>query len=179
MLVPINIRPVEWHYELVVNHVLTHENITNDEDRANPSSLVATVVDQISRSRAGEDLKRLLERPSWAWWLICNIYLPIELNYPWIIPERFKGPGSTTILANMGRVERNLKGFGGESGEVIGFWASPPVPLFMGLVMNTTFLRGQLNVSVRYRRESFDAAAVTRFLALWTEALAELGRSLA
>ncbi|WZO99622.1 hypothetical protein EP7_001229 [Isosphaeraceae bacterium EP7] len=174
ILVPVNLRPIEWSNEVASMVVIVDRNATTPNDRADHRALVAAVTSQMNRIRSGPGFSRFLGRPEWVRWLISNTILPMILYTPRVVPVSIKGPVDSMLFANMGRIDRKISGFGPGAGDLTEFWASPPVTMPMGLGMDAAFLRGRIHLALRYRRALFDRRAALQFLEIYLRSLTEL-----
>lgn len=79
----------------------------------------------------------------------------------------------TSLLSNLGVVREPVDFGAGHP--VSGLWFSTPAPMPRGLSVGAIGTRDRLGLCLRYRRALFDEPAATRFAALFTGALADLG----
>jgi NRPS condensation-like uncharacterized protein len=169
VLMPVNFRPMDWHFDVVGNLTLGGRIITTPAQRASPEALMTAVIDRSNWLKAGGGLTRLFDVPSWLYKL-----LPILISR---LPRSIKQTRNSSVLTYFGRIDpRYIPQFGGEAGEIIETWGSPPVMMPVGVAVGGAIFRGRLYLGLRYRRALFDAGAAQRFTDLFLDHLMKLGR---
>lgn len=176
VMVPVNLRPAEWINEVASMITFVDRNVASPTERSDPGALVETVTAQMRRVRSGPGFAKILNRAPWARWLIGNAILPMILYIPWAVPRFLKGQVDSMLFANLGRIESKISSFGEGTGRLTGFWASPPVTMPLGAGLDAAFLRGELYLSLRYRRALLDRRAAEEFMTTYLRTLLNLGR---
>jgi NRPS condensation-like uncharacterized protein len=174
ILMPINLRPPAWNSEVAANLVLIARSITTAAERHTPKSLMQAITRETTLLRRG--YLKLLTRSTLTCWLVANVLVPVMLNWPRVVGLFFKHNPDTTLFATLGRLERKVAGFGPDAGQITEIWISPPITVPLGLAMDSTILRGQLFISLRYCQTRFDSAAARSFCDLYLSTLQNLGR---
>jgi NRPS condensation-like uncharacterized protein len=165
LMMPINLRPAQWRFEVVGNFASYVSVRIGSGDH--------TTLDKAIRSAA--DGTRAIKDGAIAG-LIVDLY-----GAPALVPAALRGrmqdliplTGNTVVdtavLSNLGRVESvpDL----GDAGRVREVWFSPPGRMPLGASLGVATLDGRLFVTLRYRHALFDAGAGTEFLAQFRRVL--------
>lgn len=158
VLMPANLRPPEWRYEMIGNFSLPTRIVTSNRARETPASTLRSVTTQTRRKKKvgiGTALIELLGNSK---------LLPLWVKQVLVLATPLTGNRlvDTAMLSNVG-VLRDVPSFGPESGAVTGLWFSPPARMPLGLAIGVATIGEQLNLSLRYRRRLWNADAARRF----------------
>lgn len=165
LMMPINLRPPEWRYEVVGNfasYVSVH--IGADEQKTLRAAIKAAAA---STRRIKDDgisglIIDLFALPS-------ALPTGIKQRLQGLIPLTGNVIVDTVALSNLGRLPR-APGFG-DAGAVKAVWFSPPARMPCGASLGAATLDDRLFLTLRYRHALFDASAASDFLALLRTAL--------
>ena len=144
-MVPMNLRPAQWRWEVMGNLFLPVRVATDRHDRSSPESALEAVTAQTRRfkeSGTGPALLELLRRsPS----------LPLgakEATSPllWLTGNRLL---DTTLLTNLGQLD-DPPTFG-ESPDEVELLFSAPARMPLGLSLGAVTVGGRLHLAFRYR----------------------------
>lgn len=162
LLMPINARPPAWRTEVVANVVAARRISTTPAERDNLNLLTQAVIRQTGAlKQSGTPSAGAL--PTW-----------LETLGIVLLPLLVRGVPLTMILTNLGRLS-DVPDFGAEAGELLTILSAPPVHSPFGVGLAAVTLNGRLNLSLRFRRTRFDAAAGKRFLDSLVDELLVLG----
>jgi NRPS condensation-like uncharacterized protein len=159
LMMPINLRPPEWRFEVVGNfasYVSVH--IGADEQKTLPAAIKAATA---STRRIKDDgisglIVDLFALPS-------ALPTGIKQRMQGLIPLTGNVIVDTVALSNLGRIPP-APDFG-DAGAVRAVWFSPPGRMPLGASLGAATLDGSLFLTLRYRHALFDQAAARDFLA--------------
>ena len=165
LMMPINLRPAEWRFEVVGNfasYVSVH--IGSDEQKTLRAAITAAAA---STRRIKDDgisglIVDLFALPS-------ALPTGIKQRMQGLIPLTGNVIVDTVALSNLGRLPP-APGFG-DAGAVKAVWFSPPARMPCGASLGAATLDDRLFLTLRYRHGLFDASAASDFLALFRTAL--------
>jgi NRPS condensation-like uncharacterized protein len=165
LMMPINLRPPEWRFEVVGNfasYVSVH--IGSDEQKTLRSAVKAATA---STRRIKDDgisglIVDLFALPS-------ALPTAIKQRMQGLIPLTGNVIVDTVALSNLGRLPP-APGFG-DAGAVKAVWFSPPGRMPLGASLGAATLDDRLFLTLRYRHALFDASAASDFLATLRTAL--------
>ena len=158
VMMPLNLRPEEWFYDVVGMFTAIDSISTRRRDRRDPRTTLQTVVEQTRRVKdrdrttiPHEVLKLLPSRT------------PVGLK-KWF-PKLLNGLGrrfvDTAVLSNLGRIPAPLPGF--VPGDDPTLWFSPPSFTLSPVGIGVATVGGTVHVTGRYWRGTFDADAAAAF----------------
>ncbi len=158
VMMPLNLRPREWFYDVVGMFTAIGSVSTRRRDRRHPRTTLQTVVEQTGRIKdrdratiPHEVLKLLPTRT------------PVGLK-EWV-PELLNGLGrrfvDTAVLSNLGRIPAPAPGFAPEDDPT--FWFSPPSFRLAPVGIGVATVGETIHVTGRFWRSTFDADAATAF----------------
>jgi NRPS condensation-like uncharacterized protein len=166
LMMPVNLRPKEWRFDVVGNYasyVTVHipEDSQDDLDAAIEAAAKSTA--RIKEEGIAGLIVDLLEFPT---------VLPtgIKRRLEQLIPLTGNMVVDTAVLSNLGKLDA-LPHPGGEAGDVKAIWFSPPGRMPLGASFGAATMNDQLFVTLRYRHALFDAAGAAEFAALYREIL--------
>lgn len=169
VLVPANLRPAQWRYDVVGNFSLPARICTTGRSRRRPEAALRAVTAQTRRKKTigmGTALLELLGQsrrlPLWAKQVIV-MTLPLS-------GDRLV---DTAMLSNMGQLEEPPS-FGADGGTVVEAWFSPPARMPLGLTVGAITIAGRVHLAFRYRHRLLDADAAARFAELYLAQLTSL-----
>ena len=170
MMMPVNLRPQAWWFEVVSNFSSYTTVQLPDDGMSNLSAAmrnVAAQTIQLKEAGAAGTLIDLLDFPRW---------LPaiLKARLRDILPLVRKSLVETTWLSNLGRLAEapNM----GDAGVVKALFFSPPAPMPMGVSLGVASMGDSLFMTLRYRKSLFTPAMADAFAQLLR---AELGLPLA
>ena len=161
-VMPINVRPREWRYDVLSNYMLFGTVSTRLAERRDFASTLRAVVgwtDAYKRTQGAgiQVVLRGLGR--------CPVGAKRALFR--LLPDR---AWDTVPLSNLGRIDP-LGDFGSEGGRVVEYWFSPPASPPMAVALGAASMGEDLFISMRYRRSQFDRAAARRFMGVYRDVL--------
>lgn len=158
VLVPANLRPREWHRDVVGNFSLPARVSTSARSRRSPALALERLTTQTVRKKKagmGTALVDVLARsdllPLWAKQAMV-MAMPLTAN-------RLV---DTAMLSNLGQLVETPS-FGPDAGDTVEVWFSPPGRMPLGLTIGAVTVADRLHLTFRYRHSLFDADAATRF----------------
>lgn len=169
LMMPVNLRPPEWRYDAVGMYALFESVTTGPADREAPAATLERVAEQTAalkeRDRAAAFLESLELIPRGT---------PVRLKQQ--LPELLRGPGKglldTAMLSNLGRIPEPLPGLSDEAGDEV--WFSPPAWQPTPLGVGVATVDGDIRLSFRYVRSTFDRAAGESFADSYVDRLETL-----
>jgi NRPS condensation-like uncharacterized protein len=165
LMMPINLRPREWQYEVVGNFASYVSVRLSGGDHTTLDRAVAAAADSTRRIKEGGIAGLIVELFG------APTLLPTGLKRRMqdLIPLTGNVVVDTAVLSNLGRVESvpHL----GEAGAVREVWFSPPGRMPLGASLGVVTLDGRLFMTLRYRHSLFHAGAAAKFLATLKRAL--------
>ncbi|HEV7752749.1 MAG TPA: condensation domain-containing protein [Baekduia sp.] len=159
LMMPINLRPPEWRFDVVGNFASYVSVRIGSGDHTTLQGSIRAAADGTRRVKDGAVAG-----------LIVDLF-----GAPALVPAALRGrmqdliplTGNvivdTAVLSNLGRIEGvpDL----GDAGHVREVWFSPPGRMPLGASLGAATLDGRLFVTLRYRHALFDAGAAAEFLA--------------
>jgi NRPS condensation-like uncharacterized protein len=156
LLMPVNLRPEEWFYDVFGMYALFESVVTRPRQRVGPQAAIQTVRGQTEAIKRTDRAAAVLESLS----LVPDV-TPVGLKRR--SPELLRGPGEglvdTIMLSNLGRIPE-MAGIGSAEPTL---WFSPPswqpTPLSIGVVTagETT------SITFRHMLTAVDEPAATEF----------------
>ncbi len=158
VLVPANLRPLDWRHDVVGNFSLPARVSTNRRDRRQPESTLRALTAQTQRKKSvglGTALLEVLARSD---------RLPLWAKHAMVMTLPLGGNRlvDTAMLSNLGSLT-DAPSFGTEAGCTVEAWFSPPGRMPLGLTVGAVTVDGRLHLAFRYRHRLFDAPAAGRF----------------
>lgn len=158
VLVPANLRPIDWRCDVVGNFSLPARVSTNRRHRRRPESTLGALTRQTQRKKSvglGTALLEVLGRAD---------RLPLWTKQVLIASLAAGGDRlvDTAMLSNLGRL-RDPPSFGPEAGRTIEAWFSPPARMPLGLSVGALTIEDRLHLAFRYRHRQFHAPAAGHF----------------
>lgn len=176
VLMPANVRPMEWYGEVVGNLTLGGRVTSTPEQRLDIPSFVRLVRTQTQWIKDGGGLARILDWPPWMYKqfpVIARVLGRVKLLQLFFGGDRTR---YCAVLTYFGRLDNLLPDFGPEAGAITDVWGSPPIQMPTGLALGTGVYKGRLLVTLRYCRALMDEPSARRFADLYLERLLRLGR---
>jgi NRPS condensation-like uncharacterized protein len=165
LMMPINLRPAEWRYEVVGNYASYVSVRLGAGDHA-------TLDEAVRAAAAGT---RRIKDDGIAG-LIVDLFNPptllptgLKRRMQDLIPLTGNVVVDTAVLSNLGRIASVPQL--GDAGAVRELWFSPPGRMPLGASLGAATLDGRLFLTLRYRHALFDDAAAHDFLALLEDVL--------
>lgn len=157
-MMPINIRPSEWWFEVVGNYssyvtINLFRHCPDDFEGA--VRMVQKQSSELKDAGASGTLIDLLDIPKWL-----PAGLKGQLRY--ITPTLAANMVDTTWVSNLGRLAEPPSM--GDAGRVKAFYFSPPSPKPMGLALGVACVADRLYLSFRYRRSLLSPDATRAFV---------------
>ncbi len=158
VLVPVDLRPLDWRDELVGNFSVTARVSTSHRHRSGARAALKAITAQKTRNkrfRTGVALLAALER---------NGMLPLWAKQSLVVlqPLTRNREVDTAFLANVGWLEE-APAFGAEAGGTTDVWFSLPARAPHSLCVGAVTVSGRLHLTLRYPRRLFSPDAVRRF----------------
>ena len=157
VLVPVNLRPREWQYEVATNFVLESRVSVPAHRRVTPESTLEAVVEETREIKEGggvalmDVLDASAPLPIWA-----KEQLSALLS---LAGNRLV---DTAVLSNLGKLD-DPPSFGGEAGGTSEVWFSAPARMPCGLSVGVATAGERLHLVFRYRYPMWDADAAAAF----------------
>ena len=165
LMMPINLRPSEWQYEVVGNFASYVSVRLGSGDHTGLDKAIAAAADSTRRIKEGGIAGLIVELFG------APTLLPTGLKSRMqeLIPLTRNVVVDTAVLSNLGRVESvpHL----GDAGAVRQVWFSPPGRMPLGASLGVVTLGGRLFATLRYRHSLFHKDAAARFLTTLKDAL--------
>jgi NRPS condensation-like uncharacterized protein len=166
VLVSANLRSPKLPEEAVGNFSVTARVSTSRRHRAGTAEALEAVTAQTGRnrrSRTGVALLEALDRSG---------LLALWAKQSVVVLEPLTGNRDvdTAMLCNLGRLV-DPPGFGGEAGETVEVWFSPPTRILVGLSIGAATVSGRLHLVFRYPHRLFGADAARRFAECYVKQL--------
>jgi NRPS condensation-like uncharacterized protein len=159
LMMPINLRPPEWKFEVVGNFASYVSVRVGGSDHETLEAAVESAAASTSRIKEGGVaglIVELVDPPT---------LLPTGLKRRMqdLIPLTGNIVVDTAVLSNLGRIDEvpHL----GDAGAVREVWFSPPGRMPLGASLGAVTLAGRLFLTLRYRHALFHRDAASRFLA--------------
>jgi NRPS condensation-like uncharacterized protein len=165
LMMPINLRPPEWRFEVVGNFASYVSVRIGADDHETLDKAIAAAAASTRRIKEGSLAG-----------LIVDLFGPPRLlatglkkRMQDLIPLTRDVVVDTAVLSNLGRVDGvpHL----GDAGAVQELWFSPPGRMPLGAALGAATLDGRLFLTLRHRHPQFGAAAAEEFLALYKQVL--------
>jgi NRPS condensation-like uncharacterized protein len=165
LMMPINLRPAEWKFEVVGNFASYVSVRVGGSDHESLEAAVASAAASTRQIKDGGIAG-----------LIVDVFDPptllptgLKRRMQDLIPLTGNIVVDTAVLSNLGRIDDvpHL----GDAGAVREVWFSPPGRMPLGASLGAVTLGGRLFVTLRYRHALFDRDAASRFLADLKETL--------
>lgn len=156
-MMPVNLRPKEWFYDVVAMYSMFESVETTPRDRRDPRAAVAAVAEQTTELKQRDRAAALYEALK-----LIPPGTPVGLKQH--LPELLRGPGQrlldTAMLTNLGRLPM-VPSLAEDAEENI--WFSPPTWRGTPIGVGVATYEGQVTFSFRYRRDLFDGPAAEDF----------------
>lgn len=161
IMMPVNLRPQDWWFEVVSNFSSYATVSLPDSTSGNLSDAMRTVTQQtqlLKEAGAAGTLIDLLDMPRW---------LPaiLKARLRDILPLVRRNLVETTWLSNLGRLAEAPDM--GDAGTVKALFFSPPAPLPMGVSLGVACVGDQLFLTLRYRKALFDQDMAEQFAGMF------------
>lgn len=158
VLVPVNLRPMQWRQEVATNFVLLTRILTTRQDRQDTTRLLEAMAAQTARIKKWgggaalvEVLGGLSGLPVWA----KRVLAPM-------LRLAARRMACTAVLTNLGTI-KETPSFGRDGGAPVGLWFSSPTQLPCSVSVGALTLDDRLHLSFRYRHPVFGPDAARRF----------------
>jgi NRPS condensation-like uncharacterized protein len=165
LLMPINLRPSDWRFEVVGNFASYVSVHLGADDQDTLDTAIPAAAGSTRRIKDGSIAGLIIDLfgPPTA--------LPTGLKQRMqdLIPLTNNAVVDTAVLSNLGRLEDvpHL----GEAGAVREVWFSPPGRMPLGASLGVVTADDRLFVTLRYRHALFDPAAAAEFLSTFKQVL--------
>lgn len=158
VLVPADLRPSEWHRDVVGNFSLPARVSTSARSRRSPALALEHLTTQTARKKRtgmGTALVDVLARSD---------RLPLWVKQAMVaaMPLTANRLVDTAMLSNLGQLAETPS-FGPDAGDTVELWFSPPGRMPLGLTVGAVTVADRLHLTFRYRRSLLDADAAARF----------------
>ncbi|WP_405226110.1 condensation domain-containing protein [Lentisalinibacter sediminis] len=157
VMMPVNLRPREWWYEVVSNFSSYVNVILDETDQRDFDSAVGAVCRQTLRLKEAGAAGTLIDV------LSIPRFLPavLKARLREIAPTVGRRHVQTSWLSNLGRLA--AAPVMGDAGRVHAIYFSPPAHMPMGVSVGAVSLEDRMTLTLRYRKAVFDAAAAGEF----------------
>jgi NRPS condensation-like uncharacterized protein len=158
LMMPINLRPAEWRYEIVGNFASYVSVRVGVADLRTLEAAIGAAAAGTRRIKDGGVAGLIVDL------FTAPTLLPSALKRRMqdLIPLTGNLVVDTAVLSNLGRIADVPQL--GDAGAVREVWFSPPGRMPLGASLGAVTLNGRLFVTLRYRHALFDAAAAAQFL---------------
>ena len=160
LMMPVNLRPPEWRYEVIANFASYVTVPLGGDDHETLETAIAATAERTRRIKddgLAALIVDLLQLPSmWP--------AAIKQRLQDLIPLTGNRVVDTAVLSNLGRLEPPGR-------DVRAVWFSPPGRMPLGASLGTASLDNRLFVTLRYRHALFDARAAADFGDLYRDVL--------
>lgn len=169
LMMPVNLRPRDWFYDVVGNYALFDRVATRADDRRSQTATLDAVTEQTRVIKREDRAVALLESME-----LIPGSTPVGLRGR--LTDFLRGPGrglmDTAVMSNLGRVPTPPPAFHGDGPD--GLWFSPPCrgPVAIGLGAVTA--GDALALTFRYRAGHLDHEAADRFADGYVDAVERL-----
>lgn len=168
LMMPVNLRPTEWFYDVVGNYVLFDRVATRPRHRDDVRSAVAEVARQTHEIKHAETHVGLLESMK-----LIPRGTPVGLRGR--LTEFLRGPGEglmdTAVLSNLGRAPEPV-----EFGSDAALYFSPPCRAATSVAIGAVTVDGTLYLVLRHTLEHLDRAAAERLMDVYMDELDRVER---
>lgn len=162
IMIPVNLRPREWWYEVFCNYSSSFHISTRPDQRKTPGGLMNDIFRQTSVAKDKGFAASFLEP------LALGAQLPLWLKKR-LIPALDSSPLINGVLSNVGKLKESFSL--GDAGEVTEFWFSPPMFMSDGMAMGASGYQGSFHLCFRYLHSLMSADAVSEFVAIYRKSL--------
>jgi NRPS condensation-like uncharacterized protein len=157
IMMPVNLRPTEWFYDVVGMYALMEQIETRSRDRRDPRRTVETVADQTTAVKESDEIAALYEA-------LEAIPPGVPVGLKGQLPHLLRGFGNrlmdTAVLSNLGRLPASPS-LSDDEGDSL--WFSPPCMKALPVGIGVATTGGTVRLVFRYTVEQFDADAAERF----------------
>lgn len=164
VMMPINMRPPEWLFEVVGNFASFASISTHSGQREDLLTAVRVVREQTAPVYRAQRAGGLIDLVK----LGRVMPLGVKRQVSWLLPLTGYRFADTVVLSNLGRLRIPPQFTEDWAPEV---WFSPPCAMPLGVGVGVVTCGGSLHLVVRYRHEQFDQAAAERFTELYRSQL--------
>jgi NRPS condensation-like uncharacterized protein len=164
-MMPMNLRPTEWWFEIVSNfssYVSINLPVEQQADLATATAAVCEQTQRLKDAGASGILIDVLDVPK---------FLPaiLKARLRDLTPTLGRNLVDSTWVTNLGRLS-DVPAMGA-AGHVTDICFSPPAPEPMGVTVGVASLEDRMSLTLRYRKCVFDAAAAREFASLFKSIL--------
>jgi NRPS condensation-like uncharacterized protein len=166
LMMPINLRPPEWRFEVLGNfaaYLSVHLGSDDQKTLAEAIEATAARTRRIKNNGVAEFIVDFFALPS-------ALPTGLKQHMQKLIPLTRNFVVDTAVLSNLGRLPPEPRF--GDAGAVQEVWFSPPGRMPLGASLGVATLDGRLFLTLRYCHALFDAAAASAFLTTFREVLA-------
>lgn len=167
LLMPVNLRPAEWRYDVMGNYasyVSVHFGSADHETLDTALQAAAASTRRIKDGGVAGLIVDLFDMPS-------ALPAVLKRRMQGLIPLTGNLAVDTATLSNLGRIE-GIPRFGA-AGAIEEVWFSPPGRMPLGASLGAATLDGRLFLTLRYRHPQFDPAGAGEFLGTLGQVLTE------
>lgn len=165
LLMPVNLRPEAWWFEVVSNfspYVSVSLAEEQQTDFSATTAEVCRITTELKEAGAAGTLIDVLEVPK-----LLPAFLKARLKE--LFPLFGKALMETTWLSNLGRLSEPPAM--GDAGRVTALYFTPPAPMPCSVTVGAASIGDRMYLALRYRKAQFDAAAAQEFAALFKRML--------
>jgi NRPS condensation-like uncharacterized protein len=165
LMMPINLRPAEWRFEVVGNFASYVSVRLGSGDHATLDEAIQAAAASTRRIKDGGIAG-----------LIVDLFNPptllptgLKRRMQDLIPLTGNVVVDSAVLSNLGRIQSVPRL--GDAGDVREVWFSPPGRMPLGASFGAATLDDRLFMTLRYRHALFDGAAAAEFMATYKDVL--------
>ncbi|MEA2479299.1 MAG: hypothetical protein QOJ07_1221 [Thermoleophilaceae bacterium] len=165
LMMPINLRPPEWRFDVVGNfasYVSVHLGADEQVDMESAVAAAAERTRRIKDDGVAGLIVDLFEIPT-------AMPTALKRRLQQLIPLTNNLVVDTAVLSNLGKLE-DVPDLG-DAGRVRAVWFSPPGRMPLGVSLGAASLDGRLFLTLRYRHPQFGPEAAAEFAALYRRTL--------
>ncbi|MGI9325312.1 MAG: condensation domain-containing protein [Pseudomonadales bacterium] len=165
VMIPVNLRPREWWYEVFSNYSLAFHTRTKPEQRRRPEKLMRTIVEQTTIAKEKGLANTFLEP------LVVGTKIPLAMKRL-LAPSLDSATPINAVLSNVGNLRETLSA--GDAGDVLDFWFSPPMFMSDGLGLGASGYKNALYLCFRHCYTLMSKDAIAEFANIYRQCLHSL-----
>jgi NRPS condensation-like uncharacterized protein len=166
LTMPVNLRPAEWHDEIVGNfasYVTVSLGVREQEDLRRALDATAGHTREIKQDGLAGLVVDLLVGPS-------LLRVALKRRLADLIPLTGNTVVDTASLSNLGALDA-WPSLGDDAGAVEAVWFSPPSRMPLGAAIGVATVGGRLHITMRYAHAQFDRAGAHAFAEVYRDVL--------
>ncbi|UOB53398.1 condensation domain-containing protein [Acinetobacter junii] len=159
IMMPVNLRPKDWWYEVVTNFSSYVPISLMPSDQINLDTTLYAVTKLTMRLKEDGGANALIDFLEG----LDNLMIPAAIRQylRTLTPLLERTSIDTAVLSNLGQLNSEL--YFAEAGKVKEIWFSPPSLMPMGVTIGAASMNDQLFLTLRYRKAQFNDIAALEF----------------